>query len=168
MQNLTKKPLTFPPILSFQGSVIFSIEWHRHHPKNYHRTCSTPHSSFLGHFLTLIRAPLPSWILRTIGTLFCKCIRHAFHLCCRWREPVRLCPMIICSVVHNRHAFCPAILTRLRVDEHQRISTDILVRHHSVTFALVLNQRFFTWAKRCPARARQERRSFLAGFQWMR
>ena len=27
----------------------------------------------------LIRAPLPSWILRTVGTLFCKCIRRAFH-----------------------------------------------------------------------------------------
>jgi hypothetical protein len=50
-------------------------------------------------------------------------------LCCHRREPVMLCPIIMRSVVHNRHAFCPAVLMRLRVDERQLISTDILVRH---------------------------------------
>ena len=42
----------------------------------------------------------------------------------------------------------PIFVAGSRVDKHQRMSTDMLVRHHSATSALVSNLRFFTWAKR--------------------
>jgi hypothetical protein len=59
------------------------------------------------------------------------------------------------SGAHNQQTFVLAILTRLIVLKRQRMSTLMLVRHHSATSVLVLNLRFLTWAKRWRASAEQ-------------
>ncbi len=46
---------------------------------------------------------------------------------------VKFCSIIMRSAVHNLQTFVPAVLMRLMVFEHQRMSTLMLVWHHSAT-----------------------------------
>ena len=71
-----------------------------------------------------------------------------FQIFLRMWKLVRFFPMIMRSVAHNQQTFCPTVLTRLRMDECQRMLIDMLMRHHSANSALVSNLRFFMWAKR--------------------
>ncbi len=52
--------------------------WHRHHLKKiWPLVFNNPPALF--RVLPLIRAPLPSLISQTVGTLLYSCIRHTFH-----------------------------------------------------------------------------------------
>jgi hypothetical protein len=97
--------------------------------------------------LALIRAPLPSWISQTVGTLLYSCIRCSsllrIKIFLRLWALVMFCPTIIRSIMHNLQAFWPAILMRFMVFEHHKMSTVMLLRHHFATSALVSNQKFY-------------------------
>ncbi len=78
-RKMTKIPLTFPPVHKPQG-------YSTSHPCGMHWQCSKKIQSpvfnnppALFQVLPLIRAPLPTRILQTVGTLSYNCILHVVH-----------------------------------------------------------------------------------------
>ena len=90
-EKVSKKTLAFPPVLLPPGGLVLPIQWHfkkKAQPncmawtspeRRYNPLSSTSHLLFFGIFLTLIRAPLPTQISRTVGTLPSSYTRHTFH-----------------------------------------------------------------------------------------
>ncbi len=158
---MTKIPLTFTPVHKPQGHSTS-------HPRgidNARKKIKPPvfnNPPALFWVLPLIRAPLPTQILQTIGTLSYNCIPRAlcsslfrFKIFLRQWTLVKLCPIIMRSTAHNVQTFVPTILTRLMVFEHQRMSTLMWVQHHSATSTFVSNWMCFMWVKRWRASADQ-------------
>ncbi len=148
--KVTEIPLTFPPVHKPKGYSTSHPRGIYNAKKKYHPPYSTTHQLFFG--FTPHQSP-PFYLdlanrrnlVLQLHTPHSSLLRFKIFLCL-WTL-VKFFPIIMRSAVHNLQTFIPAILTRLMVFERQRMSTLMLVRHHSTTSAFVLNRRCFMWAK---------------------
>ncbi len=157
--EMTKIPLTFPPVLHPpRGLVLPHLCGIDTVQKKTTLRTQQPTSSYSG--FTPHQSPPSMSDLANHRNLALQLHMPCISLLkfkiflCLWAL-VKFCPMIMRLVAHNLQTFWPTVLTRLMVFERHRMSNVMLVRHHFATSALVLNWRFFTWAKSWRASAEQ-------------
>ncbi len=155
----TRAFLTFPPIQNPKRFSTSHSTWHWLRSKKYNPPYSTTHQLF---FWAFTPSSEPPFLLGSCGPLEpCFIGTDAMQFTLEVQNlplSVGVCevlPIIMRSAAHNWQTFVLTVLTGLIVLDRQRISTLMLVWHHSATSAFLLNSRFLTWAMRWQASADQ-------------